>query len=237
MKKNQFDRYALSYAKNSELQREIAKKLLSKVDFGEFCRVVDIGCGDGAVFDVCKSKGFFVGVDASAKMCELHSSRGGCITVCGDFDDRLFVEALKSRFGEFDLLISSSSLQWSATLNETVKSLSLLSKKFAISIFTDGTFAGLREFLGIESSLPSAKEARGAFDNFSVNDFWIESYSRKFASSAEAVRYIKNSGVSGGGNIIGYKEAKRLYRQGPLELEFEVVYLVGSFEKSDFSVS
>jgi hypothetical protein len=51
------------------------------------------------------------------------------------------------------------------------------------------------------------------------------------------VRFIKQTGVSGKRNEIGYKEGKRLYESGPNVLEFEVFYAVGSFSKNDFSTS
>lgn len=238
MPKNQFDRYALSYSKNRDIQDEIAKKLLSKLPKEDYKKVIDIGCGDGALFELCgDGKEIFVGVDASPKMCNLHEKRGGCVVLQGDFDDSSFVTDISRRFEKFDLLLSSSALQWSKDIDSSICALSGLSDKFAISIFTRGTFSSVREFLGVGSFLPTSSEFESAIGGFVVDEFWVESFKKEFESSKDAVRYIKYTGVSGGGNKINYQEAKRLYESGPKTLEFEVAYAVGSFAKRDFSTS
>jgi len=46
------------------------------------------------------------------------------------------------------------------------------------------------------------------------------------------LRYIKKSGVSGGRNLLTYKQTKKLMDEYPLNyLEFEVVY-INSFSKA-----
>lgn len=238
MPKNQFDRYALSYSKNRDVQDEIAKKLLARLQIRDYRKIIDIGCGDGALFESCSGgQEIFLGVDASRKMCDLHEKRGGCVVMQGDFDDSALTDKVLDCFGRFDLLLSSSALQWSKDIGSSISSLSGLSDKFAISVFTRGTFSSVRKFLGVDSFLPTSSEFERAIADFTVDDFWVESFKKEFESPKEAVRYIKYTGVSGGGNKISYQEAKRLYESGPKTLEFEVAYAVGSFVKSDFSTS
>ncbi len=238
MPKNQFDRYALSYSKNRDIQGEIAKKLLSKLQIRDYKKIIDIGCGDGALFELCGDmQDLFVGVDASPRMCDLHKQRGACIVVHGDFDDLGLAKDIFGRFGKFDMLLSSSALQWSKDIGGSIIRLSTLSDNFAISVFTRGTFSSIRDFLNVDSFLPTLLEFEKAIGGFCVEQFWTDTFQKEFESSKEAVRYIKHTGVSSGGNKISYQEAKRLYENGPKILEFEVAYAIGRFAKRDFSMS
>lgn len=74
-------------------------------------RILDMGCGDGIFLKRYKKRDdLFVGVDASPKMCELHSKHDGCIVVNADFDEPFFAKRIEDEFGRFDLLLSSSAL-------------------------------------------------------------------------------------------------------------------------------
>ena len=237
MPKNQFDRYAISYSQNKQLQRDIADKL-TKMTNGRFNKILDVGCGDGAVYDAFEFDGsLFVGVDASEKMCALHRTHEKAVTLQKNFDDSDFASEITRKFGKFDLVISSSALQWSDNLNKLVENLSSLGDNFAFAVFTRGTFASVREFLGVDSFLPTIDELKEALGKYDVDILAVEQSKKKFDSPKDAMRFMKTTGVSGGGNKVSYKDAKRLYESGPSALEFEVVYAVGSFAKSDFSAS
>jgi len=230
MRINQFDRYATSYSKNREIQDEIAQKLLLAANVGVYKKILDIGCGDGALFEKIEKKdGLFVGVDASQKMCELHRNRSGCIVVNANFDEPFFAKKIEDEFGRFDLLLSSSALQWSKDLKALIAEISTLSDYFAISLFTSGSFASLYNFLELKTFLPTIEEAKAAFAPFCVSKFEIYNVKKSFETPKEAMQYIKQTGVSRGGLQIGYRKAKELYERGPKELEFEAVYLIGSF--------
>lgn len=238
MATNQFDRYAYSYSQNREIQDKIASKLLSKVDTRLYEKIIDIGCGDGALFEKLQKKsGLFVGVDASPNMCNLHRRFDGCVLVNANFDDEQFAPFINEKFGKFDLLLSSSALHWSKNLSSLLQKLCFCADDFAVTIFTRGTFASIREFLGVDSFLPTTDKVQEAFADFDMREFFVERFEKEFETPREALRYIKTTGVSGGGNKISYKEAKALYENGPKVLEFEVVYAIGSFAKRDFSIS
>lgn len=238
MPKNQFDRYAVSYSQNKDVQRDIAKKLLWRLDKDKYKKIIDVGSGDGVVFEEGKfGAELFVAVDSSPKMCALHEKHEDAIVLNMDFDDKEFASTILKEHGKFDLLVSSSALQWSDDLQSFMKQASHLADTFAITVFTQGTFRGIREFLGVDSFLPTAEFVKSVMSEFCVDCFSVESSSKEFKTPKDALRFIKTTGVSGGNNKISYHEAKRLYESGPKILEFEVVYVVGSFAKSDFSIS
>jgi malonyl-CoA O-methyltransferase len=238
MPKNQFDRYAASYSQNKDVQRDIAKKLLGQLNRDKYKKIIDVGSGDGAVFEEGRfGAELFVAVDSSPKMCALHEKHKDAIVLNMDFDNKEFASEILKEYGKFDLLISSSALQWSDDLGSFMKQASRLADRFAITVFTQGTFRGIREFLGVQSFLPTAEFVKSVVDGFCVEYFTVESSSKEFETPKDALRFIKTTGVSGGGNKISYHEAKKLYESGPKTLEFEVVYAVGSFAKRDFSIS
>lgn len=231
MRTNQFDRYATSYSKNREIQDEIAQKLLLAANANRYKKILDIGCGDGALFEkIQKTDGLFVGVDASPKMCELHRKRANCIVVDANFDDPSFAKQLEDKFGKFDLILSSSALQWSKDLKALTIKISTLSDNFAIALFTSGSFASLYNFLGLKTFLPTIEDVKDAFTPFYISNFEICNFKKSFINPKDAMRYIKQTGVSHGGLQIEYSKAKELYDKGPKELEFEAICLVGSFK-------
>jgi hypothetical protein len=95
----------------------------------------------------------------------------------------------------------------------------------------------VREFLCIDSFLPTVDDVKNILEKYNVDILATQQIRKEFESSKAAMRFMKTTGVSGGGNKISYQDAKRLYENGPHALEFEVVYVVGSFAKSDFSAS
>lgn len=231
MTPNQFDRYALDYSKNRAVQDEVADMLLSMLKPEQYSKIIDIGCGDGAIFErIWQNKeGLFVGVDASVKMCELHQARGNCSVINADFDAPDFADMTLERFGRFELLISSSALQWSSDLSNTIISLSRLSDEFAISMFTDGAFCSFYDFLGLKSFLPSVDMALFALRAFRVREVKRYKSVKNFENAKEATKYMKRTGVSRGLNALDYRKVKELYEKGPSQLEFEAACIVGSF--------
>ena len=132
-------------------------------------------------------------------MCEQHSKHDGCIVVNADFDEPFFAKRIEDEFGRFDLLLSSSALQWSKDLRALIAEISTLSDYFAISLFTSGSFASLYNFLGLKTFLPNIEEVKTAFAPFCVSKFETYNAKKSFKTPKETMRYIKQTGVSRGG--------------------------------------
>jgi len=224
----EFSKFAYEYNKYNVIQKEVAKKLITYLDKCEYSKILDIGAGDGEVHKNFLHQGIvfneFVALDFSEAMLSVHPDAINIRKVCLDFnkvDFSLFAENKK-----FDLLISSSALQWSENLNSVLSSIKKLSSSLYFSFFTSNTFKCLHETVTIASPIYSKEEIIDALDNNFQYEVEVEEYRLYFNSVHEMLRYIKKSGVSGGVEQLSYGQMKSLMREYPLDyLEFEVLFV------------
>jgi malonyl-CoA O-methyltransferase len=234
---NQFSRNAKSYRDYSTIQRRAARKLVGwGLERGSGERVVDLGCGDGAIYEALRERdaepSLFVGVDLSEKMLSLHPSGNGIRLLTGDFDDPRLLENLAHH--RFDTLYSSSSLQWSRDIDTIAPLIGGICDGIYLSIFADGTFRTFREFAGVPSPIPSARKILHTLDTH-LNLVKVEKvlWEMHFENREDIPRYIKRSGVSGGRASLGYSEAKKLFSHYPYDtLEFEILFIEAHGPKS-----
>ncbi len=221
----EFSRYAHSYDKHASIQHEVAKTLLSKLS-SKPKKVLDLGCGSGAVY---RQLGWevehFCGVDSSLQMCELHPKAHNIAILNNDFDSAEMWEKLASRY---ELIISSSALQWSADIESIFKQVSLRCDEIAFAIFTDNTFHALYEQSGLKRFLPNALELEKLAQNYFNCKSEIKTFRLFFDDNLSLFRYIKQSGVSGGEKKLGIAQTKALIKNYPYNyLEFELLFLWG----------
>ncbi|MEK6550362.1 MAG: malonyl-ACP O-methyltransferase BioC [Pseudomonadota bacterium] len=114
-----FERAAATYDEAAVLQREIAGRLLERLDYVRLspARVLDAGCGTGYLLPPLSRRfrrADIVGLDVAAAMLRYARRRGGWLArlgnrrryVAGDFAQLPFADA------SVDLVISSLALQW-----------------------------------------------------------------------------------------------------------------------------
>jgi len=230
----EFSKNAKSYDSYNIIQKSVASNLV-KMFKKRYKSILDLGCGSGAIYNLIDWQiDEFVGVDSSKNMCSLHPKAANIKIYNMDYEKpSLYEEILRGK--RFELVCSSSSLQWCKNLEKTVESFSKLSDSCAISIFCDGTFKTIYEISKLDTFLPNYKEVLKIFERFYEISFKREFYKLYFDDNISKFRYIKKSGVSGGERRLGYKDTKNLIENYPLEyLEFEVVYILG--EKKSPSV-
>jgi malonyl-CoA O-methyltransferase len=224
----EFRRHASSYGHYSIIQRQAAEYLLSWIGERNLGRVLDIGCGDGALYRGLRSLPIafdaFLGVDLAEEMLRLHPSGEKVRCLRGDFDDAAFLSTLEKE--GIDTLLSSSALQWSRDLDRTLSALSRLGERAYLSLFTGGTFGTLHRIAGIRSPIWDFDESREIVEcHFRPRRIERVRYRLHFDSTREIFRYIKRSGVSGGEARLGVREARRLMEEYPLDyLEFELLF-------------
>lgn len=222
-----FDRACQTYFSSSIAQDYFANKLLTciKENFGEnLGRIGELGCGSGELYskflDYKIKYQDYKGCDISQGMIECFKERFQTANlVCQDFDE--FLQKQKG----FDLICSSSSLQWSKDFEKTLQNISQKCQNIALSFLTHSTFASLHHFLGTYSPLLSIWEAKELLEKYFQGQFIISYIRLEFRNNAETLAHLKKSGVLGGG-VLKYPQAKKLleYEGG---LEYENMIFIG----------
>lgn len=219
----EFSRFANEYGRYNIIQNKVAQKLIDDLE-DRPQKILDLGCGSGTLAGkIDWDYETFMGVDFSSKMLELHPKAENIVCRLGDFnEDKLFEELVQL---PFDRVFSASSLQWAKDLDTTLYQISQLNAPISLAIFTSNTFKTLLETAGIASPLRSADEVRYLIGQYFRADIEIVNYELTFERVEDIFTYIKKSGVSGGRNLLGYKQMKALMKNYPTKtLEFEVLF-------------
>ncbi|NOZ91381.1 MAG: methyltransferase domain-containing protein [Epsilonproteobacteria bacterium] len=224
----EFSRFANLYESHNTIQSQVAQKLVSMIEDREYKHILDIGCGSGAIYkklienDISFEK--FTGADFSEAMLLLHPSSDNIQKIFFDFNSIKSFREISSY--DYDMVISSSALQWSQDLDMTLKEISQLSNQFYFAIFTSNTFKTLHQIGRLQSPIYSKKSITNSILDYYNASFELINYQLYFDSVYEMLRYIKQSGVSGGKKQLSYKEIKKVIRDYPLDyLEFEVLFI------------
>ena len=223
----EFSRFAYEYDKYNVIQKEVAKRLTSYVPKGFYNKILDLGAGDGAIYNAFDNNikfNQFVAFDFSKEMLKIHPENEHIKKVCMDFNEPNSFSMFKK--DEFDLLISSSALQWSSNLLSLLTAISPLSKQHYFSFFTANTFKTLHKTANITSPIYTKEAIIKSLDKLFDYKMEIVEYTLDFNSVREMLKYIKRSGVSGGVGKLGYRQTKYLLENYPLKyLEFEVLFV------------
>jgi len=222
----EFSRFAKTYSRCSLIQSRVAKRLVEKIS-GTYSHIVDIGCGSGAFFNAYK-KDFktFLAIDQSLEMLQIHPSTIGVEKMIGDFNDQRMFDILKNR--KFDLIVSSSALQWSQNLDWTLLQIASFKKPVALALFTSGTFKKLHDIAGITSPIRSKDETIKLLKKHFDLKIDVIKYRLYFSDTLSMLRYIKLSGVSGGVQKLSITQTRKILNNYPFSyLQFEVVVAIG----------
>jgi len=227
----EFSRFANTYSQHNIIQSEVAKKLISIIADRSYGNILDMGCGRGEVYQNLLDQNIifdsFTAVDISKEMLALHPKSDDIELIEGDFNS---LELFEKLYPPYDLLISSSALQWSSDLDLTLSSISKLSKEFYFSIFTSGTFHTLHKIADISSPIYNADRLKHKIDQYFDADYETIRYKLHFDSTYKMLRYIKESGTSGGEKQLSYRETKGLLDSYPLDyLEFEILLVTPKY--------
>jgi len=223
----EFSRFANLYEKYNIIQSQVAKKLVSNIDKKFYNSIIDIGCGSGAVYKNIIKRDIkfkeFIGADLSLEMLNLHPSSSNIYKIPFDFND---IESFKELNSTYSMVISSSALQWSKDLDFTLREISKKSTQFYFAIFTSNTFKTIHNIANIKSPIYSKEYIEKIVNRYYISSFETVNYRLYFDSVYKMLKYIKQSGVSGGKKQLSYKEIKNIIDTYPLDyLEFEVLFI------------
>jgi malonyl-CoA O-methyltransferase len=220
---DEFSKRAKSYTKHNVIQKKVVKELIEHIS-SKPKKVVDLGCGSGAVWDeIGWDVESFLGVDKAINMCDIHPCNEKIELLNQDFESLEF-----DKFEYSDIIISSSALQWANDLDKLLQNISKKSDEVAFAIFCDGTFKSIYEFTGLKSFLPKSDELLSMLGKYYRFEYQLKEYRLEFEDNISKFRYIKNSGVSGGERKLNFKDTKKLIADYPHDyLEFEVLFVWG----------
>jgi malonyl-CoA O-methyltransferase len=225
--KEQFSKYANEYNSNNIIQQIVSKALVRELTIKPK-RVLELGCGSGQIFkNIDFDFEYYKAIDFSQQMCDIHPKTLNLDVICLDFDNDQFFDNIKDE--NYDLVLSSSALQWSKDLSRIVKALSAISNNISMVLFTSNTFKTIFELTNTVSPILDITSIKDSFDKFYKCEYEVLDYKLEFNNKKELFSYIKNSGVSGETNSLSFKEAKYLYKNYDKNyLEFEVVFIKGT---------
>lgn len=146
---NAFHRRAAEYDQHVVVQKRIVDNLASYVAkhlVETPANILDVGTGTGALLHSMRQaypEAALCGVDLAYNMCMRTAAKleGGCFVVNGD------AGRLPFKNGVFDLAISTSALQWVASISEALYELRRILKPggtLGIAFFCDGTLGELQ---------------------------------------------------------------------------------------------
>ena len=224
--KNQFSKFATKYNNHNIIQQIVSKALVRDIKNNPK-RILELGCGSGQVFrNIDFDFDYYKAIDFSQEMCDMHPKNDKLDIVCLNFDSDDFYENIKDE--KYDLILSSSSLQWSEDLSKILKALTLVSNTINMVLFTSNTFKTIFELTKTKSPILELDVIKNIFLDYYECTFEVLDYKLEFDRKKDLFSYIKNSGVSGETNNLSFKQAKNLYKNYDKNyLEFEVVFIKG----------
>jgi len=220
-----FSKHAKEYNHYNIIQQIVSKALVRELSF-QPKRILELGCGSGQVFkNIDFDFEYYKAIDFSASMCTIHPQQKNLEVVCLDFDTQEFLDTIKN--DSYDMVLSSSALQWSKNLTQIVEQLAKITTNINFVLFTSNTFKTIFSLTNKKSPILDIDSIKHSFEGIFDCTYEILNYKLEFDNKKKLFDYIKNSGVSGG-NSLSYKEAKQLYKNYNLKyLEFEVVFIKG----------
>jgi malonyl-CoA O-methyltransferase len=219
--KKEFSRFADDYKAKNIIQKDVARELLDHLK-NDHSTILELGCGHGEIYSNYNlDYKSYKAVDISSKMCDLHPKGDKLVVDVADFDiDDIFCD-------KYDLIISSSALQWSKDIDTLMHKISQATSNIAFAIFTSNTFKSIHNIANISSPIYNKETLIEAITKYFDVEYYTKEYKLEFESNKDMFRYIKSSGVSGGTKRLSIADTKKLIREYPLSyLEFEVIYFI-----------
>jgi len=242
-----FSRAAAGYDRAAVLQKEVAARLVERLDFIKLSpeRIYDLGSGTGRVAAALGERypeAEVVALDFALPMLELARERcRGVATVCGD------VEALPLADHSAELILSNLTLQWCGDLEGTFREFLRVLRPGGLLMFTTFGPDTLGELRAAWAAVDGRSHVNAFTDMHDVGDAllragWAEPVmdQQRFTLTYEDVRGVmrdlkemgahnvtagRNHGLTGKTRLRAMGDAYERFRtEGRLPATYEVVY-------------
>ena len=190
-KRKVFNRHAKTYDDYSSLQNKISDNLFKKLDLIEVRKdlILDLGCGTGRNGRILKEKyqnirlinyDFSINMLKEAKKKQYKMLGNKSEFVCGDIEELSFTE------NTFDVIWSTSSLQWCNNLSDIFKKAKSLLKPGGLFIFSTFGPNTLFELKNVTKRISNYQKTNNFLDVLSIKDKLIkEGFSNPVIDSEE----------------------------------------------------
>jgi malonyl-CoA O-methyltransferase len=185
-----FEQQAGRYDQHAVLEREVAARLLERVNFQqrEPRRIIDLGCGTGYCAAELKRryrKAEVVGLDFALPMCRLAVSKSGFLrpvrVVCANISSLPFANRCA------DLLVANLSLQWTADLPALFNGLRQVLRPGGLLLFSLPGTDSLKELKRATEGAGLAATLREFPDMHNIGDALLVSGFRNPVMDAELI--------------------------------------------------
>ncbi len=241
-----FDIASKTYDEAASIQQIVAEYLSKKIDKRRYANVLELGIGSGTFTRQIVNNiqyNSYTAIDISAKMIKTAKEKflDNLLYIKGDIDSLPFKDNM------FDLIVSSSTLQWIQKPKESIRDIIRKLKvggDFYFSIFVDGTFKEMKSLYhltGFGSTFP-LKPADFYIDilekSGAICQSELRTYVFKYPSVKDMLayhkktgaRYTKNSKMVGKNQFIKFcKLYEKLYSTGDsmVKTTFSILYVWG----------
>ena len=197
-KRKVFDRHAQTYDEYSSLQNKISDNLFQKLDLIEVrpSLILDLGCGTGRNGRILKEKysnirlinyDFSINMLQEAKKNQHKILGSSSEFICGD------IEALSFSTVTFDIIWSTSSLQWCNDLSDIFKKAKSILKPGGLFIFSTFGPNTLFELKNVTKKITNYQKTNNFLDALIIKDKLIkEGFRNPVINSEEFCLTYKN---------------------------------------------
>lgn len=218
--KKKFIKSISTYSDNAKIQLEIAKKLSCFIT-GKYNNVLEIGSYSGFLTkNVIQNIEFdnYLALDIVDSFDFIKNLNPKIKFLIADIETIQLKEL-------YDLIISSSSLQWCENLDAVVKKLKSYLKKdgrIIISIFGEKNLYQIKETFGISLNYPDILSVKKMFS--AKAKIFEETYTLEFDSSKDILKHLKYTGVNSLGYDISYSQIKEKLKILDLKYQNKLTY-------------
>lgn len=190
--KNNFTKGLKSYDDNAYIQKIVASKLISYIPIKKYASILEVGSYSGILTKkIVNNIEFdnYLALDIIDSFSLIENLSPKIKTCVADIEN---IELNQ----KFDLIVSTSSLQWCSDLFSAIKKLkSYLSDNgsLIISIFAKDNLYEIRESFDLSLNYPSIDEIKTLLPDAKIFD---EKYVLQFDNSLELLRHLKLTGVN-----------------------------------------
>lgn len=202
--KYKFQKSIATYADNAPIQLQIAKKLASYIE-GTYDNILEIGSYSGFLTREINNKINFknyYALDLVDSYEYIKNINPKIKFIIGDIEQ---IE-LKDKY---DLIMSSSSLQWCENLGMVIKKLKSYLRPqghLIVAIFGKQNLYQIKETFGISLNYPNISEIKNLFSQNAK--IFEETKTLQFNNPKEILRHLKYTGVNSLKNNVKYSEIK-----------------------------